>query len=307
MDRPQPARARLDRGLNLLSAAEPLLARCTFPNPGTAVDCAVSGGPDSSALAVLAVAAGLDVTLHHVDHGLRPTSADDALVVEALAGLLDVSWRAHRVVVAPGANLEARCRDARKSVLPPGAMTGHTADDQAETMVLNLIWGAGLDGLAGMSPGRRHPILALRRIETHRLCAELGLDVVIDETNDDPAFRRNRIRHELLPLLDDIGGRDVVAVMARQAGLIRDEATLLDSLAAEIDALDAKDLAAAPPVLARRALRQLISGATGEPGPDLATVERALAVARGDAVATDLGGGWRLRRSKQRLIVEPPD
>ena len=79
-------------------------------------------------------------------------------------------------------------------------MTGHTADDQAETVLLNLLRGAALDGLAGMDPGRR-PLRRLRRAETRALCAELDLTPVADPSNDDPAFRRNRVRHELLPLL----------------------------------------------------------------------------------------------------------
>ena len=157
--------------------------------------------------------------------------------------------------MAPGPNLEARARAARYAVLPAGVLTGHTADDQAETVLLNLVRGAGLDGLAGMAPEGR-PLLALRRHETRALCAALGLDPVADPSNDDPGLRRNRVRHELLPLLDGVADRDVVPVIARQADLARADATALDELAAGLDPADARALAAAPPALARRAVRR---------------------------------------------------
>src|SRR5690606_30551129 len=142
----------------------------TFPPPGTPVTCAVSGGPDSSALLVLAVAAGCRATAVHVDHGLRPGSAAEAEVVAALADRLGAGFRSVAVDVADGPNLEARCREARLAALPPDACFGHTADDQAETILVNLMRGAALEGLAGMRPGPRHPLLALRRAETHALC-----------------------------------------------------------------------------------------------------------------------------------------
>src|SRR5205807_4797883 len=142
------------------------------------------------ALLVLAVAAGCRVTAVHVDHGLRSGSGAEAGGVEAAAASLGAAFRSERVDVEPGPNLEARARVARFSVLPPDVLTGHTADDQAETVLLNLLRGAALDGLAGMGPGG-HPIIGLRRAETRRLCAEMGLTPVSDASNDDPSFRRN--------------------------------------------------------------------------------------------------------------------
>lgn len=281
-----------------------LLGRCTFPPPGALVTCAVSGGADSLALLALAVAAGCRVTAVHVDHGLRPGSADEADVVAAAAARMGAGFRAERVEVGPGPNLEARARAARYGALPPGALTGHTADDQAETVVLNLVRGAGLDGLAGMSPTRR-PILGLRRWETRALCRHQGLAVVDDPSNHDPAFRRNRIRAEVLPLLDDVAERDVAAVIARQAAVMGEEAAFLDSLAAALDPTDARALAAAPPVLARRALRRWLAAGAEHP-PDGATVARALSVALGQARAADVGAGRRLARTANVLRIEGP-
>jgi tRNA(Ile)-lysidine synthase len=276
-----------------------LLARCTFPDAGVA---AVSGGADSTALLVLAVEAGCDVTAVHVDHGLRPGSAREADHVAALADRLGAGFRAERVEVGAGPNLEARARDARRSVLPAGAMTGHTADDRAETLLLQLLRGAGAHGLASLAPGPSKPILALRRAETRALCEARGIAWLDDPTNADGTFRRNRIRAEVLPLLDDVAERDVAPLLARTASLLEDDDALLDELAAAIDATDAKQLAAAPLPLARRAVRLWL---TETYPPDLATVERVLAVARGDARATDAGRGRRVRRSAGRLTREP--
>jgi tRNA(Ile)-lysidine synthase len=280
-----------------------LLTRCTFPAPGTRVTCAVSGGADSTALLALAVAAGLDVTAVHVDHGLRPGSAHEADVVRANAARLGAAFRAVCVEIADGPNLEARAREVRHGALPADALTGHTADDQAETVLLNLLRGAALPGLAAMRPGPTKPLLALRRADTVELCAALALPVVDDPSNRDPRHLRNRVRHELLPVLADLAQRDPVPVLTRQADLAREESDLLDAFAAGLDPSDAKALAAAPVALARRAVRRWLT--TDHP-PHAAAVEQVLAVASGTAAAAEIGGGRRVERHRQRLTLSAP-
>ena len=290
----------------MLSAlAASLLVRCSFPPRHAPVALGVSGGPDSLALLALAVAAGCTPTAYHVDHGIRPGSADEAEVVRRSAERLGTGFVALRVDVAPGPNLEARARAARFAALPDGVATGHTADDQAETILLNLLRGAGIDGLAGMRPGPRHPILGLRRVETHELVAELGLEVVLDPSNLDGALRRNRVRAELLPLLGDIAQRDPVPVLCRQAGLLLEEATLLDELARGFDPEQLASLGAAPLALRRRSIRAWLRGLV-DPShpPDAAAVERVLLVAGGRALACEVPGGVRVRRSRGRLVAE---
>jgi tRNA(Ile)-lysidine synthase len=286
----------------LLADADPLtldlLAKCMFPAPGTTVTCAVSGGADSMALMVLAVASGCDVTAVHVDHRLRPGSADEAATVAAAAQRFGAAFRAETIEVPAGPNLEARARDARYAILPADVMTGHTADDQAETVLINLMRGASSSGLAAMRPGTRRPILALRRAATVTFCQALRIATIDDPSNRDPAFLRNRVRHELLTAMNEMAGRDLVPVLVRQADLMRDDSDLLDELAATIDPTDAKALAAAPLPLARRAIRRWL---TTQHPPDAATVERVLRVAGGQASGCDLGAGRRVERSKQRL------
>ena len=266
--------------------------------------CAVSGGPDSLALLVLAVEAGLDVTAIHVDHGTRPGSEAEADLVAAAARRFGAGFERRSVSVAAGSNLEARWREARRSVLPEGALTGHTLDDQAETIVLNLLRGSGLDGLAGMGPGPTKPILGLRRAETHALCAGLALETFDDPSNIDPAFKRVRVRTEVLPLLADVAERDIVTLLAREADLLRDDGELLEALSRQAvpDPTDCRVLVAAAVPLARRAVRRWLQGPGGHP-LDAASVDRVLAVARCEAEACELPGGVRVARSGMRLRV----
>ncbi len=283
-----------------------LAARCTFPAAGSDLVCGVSGGADSLALLVLAVASGCRVVAVHVDHGLRDGSAAEADVVAGAAARFGAAFRAERVVLADGPNLEARARAARREVLGPDAATGHTADDQAETVLANLLRGAGVHGLAAMRTGAEHPLLDLRRSETVALTEHLGLDPVADPSNDDPRHLRNRIRHELLPLCSDLARRDVVPVLARQAGAMAGDADLLDALASLVDPEDAASLAAAPEAMGRRSVRSWLLGEGGYP-PPLDAVDRVLEVARRERRATEIPGGRRVTRSRGRLSLGSVD
>ena len=256
------------------------------------------------ALLVLAVAAGCEVTAVHVDHGLRERSARESEPVRALAARLGAGFRSETVVVEPGANLEARARAARHAVLGPDAALGHTADDRAETMLVNLLRGAGPDGLASIRSGPRHPILQLRRAETEMVCAVEGIEPFADPSNDDRRFVRNRIRTELMPLLADIAGRDPVPILDRQADIFASVSEHLLAEASEIDPTDARALRNAPDAVARVALREWLRDGTEERHPpDAATVERVMAVVRGEVVAAEVGGNRRVERSAGRLRI----
>lgn len=289
-----------------------VLDRCRFPSAEDGpVTLAVSGGPDSMALVVLARAAGLDGTVVHVDHGLRPGSEAEAPLVEEAAGRFGFGFSGIKVAVGPGADLEARARRARYAVLPSGVLTGHTMDDQAETVLLNLVRGAALDGLSGMrdrSGGGaveavRRPLLGLRRTETVDVCRRAGVVPFVDPTNADPRFRRNRVRAELLPLLCDIAQRDVVPVVARQAGLMAEDVELLEDLAAPLDPTDVLALRTAPRPIARRALRSWLRSGEGHHPPSSAEISRVLEVVDGRRRACQLSGGRRLSRRAGRLSL----
>ena len=285
--------------------AADLLARCAFPSPGATVDCAVSGGPDSLALLVLAVEAGLMVTAWHVDHGLRPGSDAEGERVAVVADSLGAAAVSVTAMVGDGPNLEARAREARLDALPDGVLTGHTADAQAETVLLNLLRGSGVHGSAGIGDPGRRPLLGLRRSETRALCVACGLEPLDDPMNDDPRFVRNRIRNEVLPLLAEVSDRDPVPLLARHAGLAGEAVVLLDALIADIDPTDARTLAMLSPELARLALRGWLTGLLGGRPPDAAAIDRVFDVAGGLVRATEVAGGLRIERSRGRLRPLP--
>jgi tRNA(Ile)-lysidine synthase len=300
--------SRFDRSVLARSSVD-FRKRTWFPAAGDPLVCAVSGGADSVALALLAVAVGVAIEIHHVDHGLRPDSSVDASFVKSFAALLGVPFVGHRAMVEPGPNVEARARDARFALLPRVVATGHTADDVAETLLINLVRGSGLDGLAVLrnSGDRLHPIRGLRRTETKQLCADLGIQPFDDPMNDDKTLQRVRMRTEVLPLLNDIAKRDVVPLLVRLGDVASADVDLLDVLAAPVDPRDAKLLAAAEPQLAKRAIRQWLrdEGPGGGYVPTLAVVSRVYDVAIGRVVATEIGLGWSVTRKNQQLRLGP--
>ncbi len=274
-----------------------------------------SGGADSTTLLALAADRGLAPIAVHVDHGLRPESGDEAQVVAAQAAALDTEFDARRVEVGHGGNLEARARTARYTALEDARqdhrataiLVGHTADDQAETVMLALLRGSAAAGLAGM-PIRRgaivRPLLELRRSETEACCEALGLDPVRDPSNDDRSYRRAWVRHEVLPMLAEGAGRDLVPVLTRQADVLRTETEYLDSLARaawppDATSTPAATLARLPLALARRSIRCWL----GAPPPSFDEVERVLRVARGKVRAAELSGGRRVSRRAGQLLV----
>lgn len=282
-----------------LDQIEPLLTNCTFPNRGT-LHCAVSGGADSSALLILASLTGSKVIAYHVDHGLRPNGSAERDQVAELSQRVNAQFKTVTLELEDGPNLEARARSARFAALPSTVLTGHTADDQAETILLHLLRGGGLDAFAGMRP-KHHPILSLRRADTQQVCELFDWRPVNDPTNVDLRFRRNRIRNEVIPLLNEIAERDVVPLLTRAGQLAETDRDLLDELAQVVDPTDAASLTEAPLALARRAIRTWLRN---EHPPQLAAVERVLAVARGEFQGTEVGEGRTVRRTRGKLRIE---
>ena len=208
----------------------------------------VSGGPDSvallHALALLRAEYTLRLTVCHVHHGLRPEADRDAAFVEAVAARLGCPAHVVRVDVPRGGGRspEEAARLVRHAALARVARAtgasrialGHTADDQVETVLMRILEGAGPRGLAGI-PARRgrivRPLLAVGRATVQAHLVAHGLEAVEDATNRDTAFLRNRVRHELLPLLmAQAGGSHVPAALRRVARASREAVEALDAL-----------------------------------------------------------------------------
>ena len=353
-----PAELRLvaDRAARALGAAG-------APEPGDGVAVAVSGGADSLALlhALRALAGPRRgrLAVVTVDHGMRPGSAADAAFVADHAKAIGLPARV--CTLTPGdlarhrpAGPEGAARAARYEALCPAAdelgcpwlATGHTLDDQAETVLLQLLRGAGPDGLAAMTvrTGRLlRPLLGVRRAETRSCCAAAGLAWREDPTNAGDGPLRNRVRHHLLPLLEDLRP-GATQTLARTAALAADERDWLDplvatALAGAVDSreppvpppdtlpvgappsrgrgagrpepgsipLDALGLADLPVALGRRVVREAARRA-GATLPDAAATDRVLALTdAADGAGTGWPGGSAAREGTVIRVRVPPD
>lgn len=291
---------------------------------------ACSGGPDSLALAQAVVHVGrrrmLPIAAVVVDHGLQPSSADQAAATAATLtalGYLDVTVRTVSVVTT-GAGPEADARTARHRALDEVAaprhatvLFGHTRDDQAETVLLGLARGSGTRSLAGMAersgPGGRRlrPLLALPRQVTEQTCQENDLRPWRDPHNTDSAYARVRARLTVLPTLEAELGPGIAEALARTAALARDDADLLDVLAAEADPgtarLECEHLDRLPAALRRRVIGRWLRLEHGL--ADLSAGHRyaveALVTDWHGQLGVDLPGGVRVRRTQGWLELGP--
>lgn len=281
---------------------ESLSARCTFgihPLTGR-FELAVSGGADSVAMLVLAYLEAQNIRVWHLDHKLRSTSGIEASRVKFLAHSLGAQFESFTFEFQQKDNLEERARDKRRELFIDGVSTGHTADDLVETFVINLMRGSGMRGLGSITYGPQHPILGLRRRETEDVCNALGIDFVTDDSNFDPKYIRNRVRHEILPLLSDVAKRDIVPIIARTSKILQVSADFISNMSQAIDPTDVKVLRDADEIVAVEALRRWL---TDEKGHQISyeLVHEVMKVVRGEKVAVDLPGAIRVRRSKGKL------
>ena len=306
---------------------------------GVRVVAALSGGADSVALTLLlrelAEPAGFVLAgLAHLNHQLREQAGADEQFCRELAAALALPIDVERVDVAQAArrgriSLEdaghreryAFFRRALARMRADRVATGHHRDDQAETLLMRLIRGAGPDGLAGIRPRAGcvvRPLLHVSGAELRAWLAERGQAFREDETNRDPAFMRNRVRHELIPFLEARFSPPIAGVLARTAEIVRADAEWMDAAADEVApavlalddpgaALDAAALLRQPPALARRLARRALEHVAGR-RPEFDAVERLLAVAAapaGEIREADFPG-CRVEWRGAKLAIRPP-
>jgi tRNA(Ile)-lysidine synthase len=316
--------------------------------PGDRVLAGVSGGPDSTCLllTLAALRKSLRFELHvaHFDHGLRGRQAAareerfvrdlcQALAAPLVSGAGDARAHARKHKLA----LEEAARELRYAFLAQTARAagcaiaavGHTRDDQAETVLLHIVRGSGLRGLAAMAaasawpvstPGETprlvRPLLTLSRDDTEACCRAAGVDPIEDPSNRSPAHLRNRIRGELLPLLREYNPR-IGDALVRLAGAAASDIEALETLAAEAMTadgssarLDRKRLAALPEALRRHAVRlavaRLLGDARGLSERHVQSVLRAAAGPSGARLDLPRGLHAEVRRSAVVISGERP-
>ncbi|MBI3769028.1 MAG: tRNA lysidine(34) synthetase TilS [Deltaproteobacteria bacterium] len=261
--------------LTLLAALRAAVRRYELLRTGDVVLVAVSGGADSVALLAalheLRDELGIRLVAAHLDHGLRGAeSAADRTFVEALAAELGVPLTVEAVRLPPG-NVEAQARHARYEFLARAAAasgatkiaTAHTVDDQAETVLLRVVRGAGRRGLGGIRPRRGaiiRPLLLCDRVQVRHFLVARGRAWRRDRSNFDYGLARTRLRAGYLPALARELNPRLARALARLADVLRDEDTLLDGIAATVpgvaDGIDLAVLRALEPPIARRVVRR---------------------------------------------------
>lgn len=298
------------------------LFRCDLIPAGSTVLCALSGGADSMYLLCRLAEAGYTVHAAHYNHGLRPTAdrdeefvrqwcADHAIPLTVGQG----NVKAH--AAESGLGIEDAARKLRYAFLEQAAAehscdfiaTGHHAGDNAETVLMNLIRGCGLNGLGGIPEVRGNivrPMLGITRQEINTWLAEHGIPHVEDETNADSTYTRNRIRHEILPVLEALNPQAVAHISAAAQRAAQDHKVLqqqaeelLSACVSGEDGVSVSALLGAPCPVALRALRLL--------APEAGSVhlESMLALCEGENPSASLNfPGGTVRRVYDRLLVE---
>ena len=298
--------------LNKMLAA---LRRYEMVRSGDRVICAVSGGADSMALLwgmwLLKEKLGITVEAAHFNHNLRgEESRRDAEFVEKFCDFHDIRLHLGSGNVVPGAKgLEAAARDARYCFLRSlgGTIaTAHTADDNAETVLMHLLRGTGLRGLGGITPKSDRlirPMLDVTRAQVEEFLNENYIRHIEDSSNATDAYLRNRLRHHVMPLLRT-ENPSIATGLSAAAQRIRQDAALLDALSSGLDPTDVQALRESPAPLRRRAIEGLLRE-NGFPEPGACHLEQAesLVFSENPSARVTLGG-VTLRRNYGRLCVD---
>ena len=291
------------------------LRRHDMVKPGDRIICAVSGGADSIALLwcmwMLREKLGITVEAAHFNHNLRGAESDrDEQFVRDFCDFHDIPLHVGGGTVVPGKKgLEAAAREARYAFLRSlngTVATAHTADDNAETLLLHLIRGAGLRGLGGITPksdGLIRPMLDVTRDEVEAYLAENWISHVEDSSNAGDAFLRNRVRHDVMPLLKQENpslARNLSAMALR----LRHDEECLAQMAAQLDPTDVASLREVHPALRRRALDGFLKR-SGLPEPNASHIAQAESLVFSDkpSAFARFPGGLILARNYDRLTA----
>jgi len=286
---------------------------------GDSVVCAVSGGADSVALLfamyLLREKLGITLTAAHFNHNLRGAESDeDEIFVRDVCSRYDIPLIVGSACVKAGEKgLEAAARDARYAffaTLPGKIATAHTADDNAETVLLHLIRGTGLKGLGAIAPVRGNiirPMLDVTRQEVEAFLAEYHLQYRQDSSNDTDDFLRNRIRHHVMPLLKQENPK-ICENLSTMAQRLRQDEQALQEMANIEDEPSVSTLQAMSPAVRSRALENFLKkNGVKEPESEHISLAGALVFSEKPGAKASLPGGVTICRRYERLAVAAPD
>ncbi|MEJ5186369.1 MAG: tRNA lysidine(34) synthetase TilS [Candidatus Geothermincolales bacterium] len=330
-----PLRWQRERFL-VLEKVRLTLRRWDMLGKGDLVLVAVSGGADSLCLldVMAQLSPRLDLRLHvvHVDHGLRPESAEDAEFVREVAAYYRLPCRVAKVRVERGrgrgsTSPEEAARRARYQAFEEAARelgadrvaTGHTADDRAETLLLRLLTGAGPEGLRSIPPVRGiyiRPLIEVFRSEVETYVHHLPFKPRLDVSNLDLRVPRNRVRHELLPLLERRYNPAVKEVLCREADTLYHMVELVEERAEELEqravtrlddevVIDRNALLEAPVLLQRQVIARSLRRAGGEADYHLVEELRRRFLEGEENPWLDIGPGLVARRVYDRIVLGP--
>ena len=290
------------------------LRRYDMLQPGDTVVCAVSGGADSMALlwAMYLLKDKLQIQLEaaHFNHGLRGEESDrDEQFVREFCDRYDISLHVGSGKVQPGKKgLEAAAREARYAyfdTLPGKLATAHTADDNAETVLLHLVRGTGLKGLGGIAPvmeRRIRPMLTVTRQQVLAFLQEYHISYVTDSSNETDRFLRNRLRHHVMPVLKQENPKLAENLSDMAMRLRLDEDALCAQAAGSLPEIG--ELKAMHPAVRGRMLEKFLKeNGVREPEADHIALAERLVFSANPSAKADLPGGVTISRCYDRLVV----
>lgn len=299
----------------MLNKLQAFVCQYEMLRPGDAVVCAISGGADSMALlfAMYLLKDKLQISLSaaHFNHGLRDAESDrDEAFVRDFCEGFGIPFVCGRATVKAGEKgLEAAAREARYAFLQslPGKIaTAHTADDNAETVLMHLVRGTGLKGLGGITPIRGNvirPMLNVTRREVLEFLQTYSIDYVTDSSNATDAFLRNRLRHNVMPYLHQENPRLAENLSAMALDLRQDEQTL--AKLAQMQTPSVSKLRQMPPAFQSRALAQLLEkSGVKEPERAHIALARSLVYSDNPSAQARFPGGVILCRNYDTLEVQ---
>jgi tRNA(Ile)-lysidine synthase len=306
----------------MTSGAADLVGVVAAAMPTGSAVVALSGGADSAvvAWALTQIEGRGPVRAVHVHHGM-PDADNLATAAERVAAVLDLRLTRVSVEIPAGPSLEGQARLARLQALEAEAasdewiVTGHHADDAIETVIGNLMRGAGATGLSGMQTRRDRwvrPLLPIPRFDVRRAAAELDLPYVDDPANEERRHRRNIIRLDVVPLLEErLPGHDLRAAVARSAAALARDDAALNSAAGSMALIrgdgailaPAAVISTADPAVAARMARRALRLARPPYAGSSADVDAVVAVAAGDHLRQGLTGGWFVEREGAMVAI----